>query len=217
MNDPEIFFRYPSFFICLSFAITLLSGLGLFQFYEESEMTALWVPKGSKFRNDFEWVEENFPKQVRWSQVIFKAENVLHPKIINEMFKLREKVEEIDLNGLKWSDVCLKIPVIKKPKCFDPSKFSLFDYFFGKRKKRSVEENEEDCSDVKIPDLSAFSFSELAEIKQKMETDGFTPELGIDLFITTRAKSLFFSGCCQSQVLSGALLRFYKTCPNSLL
>jgi len=169
--------RYPSFFICLSFAITILSGLGLFQFYEESEMTALWVPKGSKFRNDFEWVEENFPKQVRWSQVIFKAENVLHPKIINEMFKLREKVEEIDLNGLKWSDVCLKIPVIKKPKCFDPSKFSLFDYFFGKRKKRSVEEDDEDCSDVKIPDLSAFSFSELAEIKQKMETDGFTPEL----------------------------------------
>lgn len=68
-------------------------------FREETEMTALWVPKvtknkvkqiaqglrvnvmvqkfsttemqykiltqGSKFRNDFHWVEENFPRQLR--------------------------------------------------------------------------------------------------------------------------------------------------------
>ena len=99
------------------------------------------------------------------------------------MYKLRRKVEEIDHNGIKWDDVCLKIPVVKKPKCFDPSKFSLFDYFFGKRKKRSADADDEECSDVKIPDLSAFSFAELAELKLRMETDGFTPELGTLLHI----------------------------------
>ena len=116
----------------------------------------------------------------RLSQVIFKADNILDPKVLHEMFKFRRKVENIDHNGLKWKDVCLKIPVVKQPKCFDPSKFSLFDYFFGKRRKRSAEEEEDDdeCSDVKLPDLSAFSFAELAEIKLRMETEGFTPELG---------------------------------------
>ena len=95
------------------------------------------------------------------------------------MYKFRKKVENINHNGHKWRDICLKIPVIKKPKCFDPSKFSLFDYFFGKRRKRSLEDEEEDeCSDVKIPDLSGYSFTELAEIKLRMETEGFTPELG---------------------------------------
>ena len=94
------------------------------------------------------------------------------------MFKFRRKVENIDHNGLKWKDVCLKIPVVKKPKCFDPSKFSLFDYFFGKRRKRNTEEEDDECSGIKLPDLSAFSFAELAEIKLRMETEGFTPELG---------------------------------------
>ena len=112
------------------------------------------------------------------SQVIFKADNILDPKVLHEMFKFRRKVENIDHNGLKWKDVCLKIPVVKKPKCFDPSKFSLFDYFFGKRRKRNTEEEDDECSGIKLPDLSAFSFAELAEIKLRMETEGFTPELG---------------------------------------
>ena len=49
------------------------------------------------------------------------------------MFKLRRKVkryafvikfiksqvEEINVDGLTWEDVCLKIPIVKKPKCMD--------------------------------------------------------------------------------------------------
>ena len=64
--------------------MTLTCGLGLLTFREEAEMTALWVPRyttsgsitlkcimimiyyrGAKFREDFEWVQENFPKQLR--------------------------------------------------------------------------------------------------------------------------------------------------------
>jgi len=173
---------YPKFFIFLSITITIVCGMGLFTFYEEFEMTALWVPKGAKFRDDTDWVDENFPKQLRLSQVLFKADNVLDPKVIFEMYKFRKKVENINHNGHKWQDICLKIPVIKKPKCFDPSKFSLFDYFFGKRRKRSIEDDEDDeCSDVKIPDLSGYSFTELADIKLRMETEGFTPELADDV------------------------------------
>ena len=28
-------------------------------------------------------------------------------------------MEEINVDGLTWEDVCLKIPVVKKPKCMD--------------------------------------------------------------------------------------------------
>ena len=100
------------------------------------------------------------------------------------MFKLSERVRNINQRGIKWSDVCLKIPVIKKPKCFDPSKFSLFDYFFGKkRRRRSVDgangaDGEEECADVEMPDLSAHSFTDLAEFKTRMETEGFSVSLG---------------------------------------
>ena len=57
--------RYPGRVVVLSVLVTLLSSIGLLTFREEAEMTALWVPEGSKFRDDFEWVSENFPKQLR--------------------------------------------------------------------------------------------------------------------------------------------------------
>ena len=57
--------RHPVLFILLSLALTVLAGLGLASFYEESDMTALWVPKGAEFRNNFEWTQEHFPKQLR--------------------------------------------------------------------------------------------------------------------------------------------------------
>ena len=57
--------RFPGGVILLSVLVTLLSSLGLLTFREEAEMTALWVPEGSKFREDFEWVGEHFPKQLR--------------------------------------------------------------------------------------------------------------------------------------------------------
>ena len=57
--------RFPGQVIILSVLVTLFSSLGLLTFREEAEMTALWVPEGSKFREDFEWVGQHFPKQLR--------------------------------------------------------------------------------------------------------------------------------------------------------
>ena len=98
------------------------------------------------------------------------------------MYQLSERVRNINQKGIKWTDVCLKIPVVKKPKCFDPSKFSLFDYFFGKKRRRrrsaDGQDGEEECGDVEMPDLSAHSFADLAEFKVRMETEGFSVSLG---------------------------------------
>ena len=141
------------------------------------------------------------------NQVIFKADNVLTAPVVQAMFALRERVEAIDHEGMRWGDVCLRIPVIKKPKCFDPSKFSLYDYFFGRRRRRrdteftDWDDDEDDgffddvdnhtatiientitmdeCANIQVPDLSRFSFAELASIKMKMDQEGFSLSLGI--------------------------------------
>ena len=142
--------------------------------------------------------------------MIFKADNVLSAPVLREMLRLRQRVESLDHGGMRWGDVCLRIPVIKKPKCFDPSKFSLYDYFFGRRRRRREtewsgwDEEEDDgffddadndtatiientlqtdeCANIKIPDLSRFSFTELASIKMKMEQEGFSLALGKSFF-----------------------------------
>ena len=142
--------------------------------------------------------------------MIFKADNVLSASVLREMLRLRQRVESLDHGGMRWGDVCLRIPVIKKPKCFDPSKFSLYDYFFGRRRRRREtewsgwDEEEDDgffddadndtatiientlqtdeCANIKIPDLSRFSFTELASIKMKMEQEGFSLALGKSFF-----------------------------------
>ena len=52
------------------------------------------------------------------------------------------QVEEINVDGLTWEDVCLKIPVVKKPKCMDEVRKSNLSWkimllLFNSRVKRS--------------------------------------------------------------------------------
>ena len=56
---------YPVLFLLGSLMSTLILGLGLVSFREEHDLTKLWVPEGSRLRNNVEWVQENFPQQLR--------------------------------------------------------------------------------------------------------------------------------------------------------
>ena len=103
MNGLERYFRwhgklvatYPLLFLLATTITTVMFGLGLISFREESDLTALWVPVGSKLRNNVEWVKHNFPQQIRFNQVIFKSDNVLSPEVIQEMFNLTMKMREV--------------------------------------------------------------------------------------------------------------------------
>ena len=180
-------------------------------------MTALWVPKGSKLRNNVEWVQQNFPQQLRyaWSgnqnfctlllyfrfnQVIYKAENVLTPEVIQEMYNLTMRMREVTHHNQTWQDVCFRVPVVTKPKCFDPSQLNYLS-LFGKRKKRSIEDDDwfdedfeledtsnatnievdDDCKDFRLPELSVSQIASLLPLAQRIEEEGFTPELGMSL------------------------------------
>lgn len=129
--------------------------------------------------------------------MIFKAENVLSPEVIQEMFNLTMRMREVTHNNQTWQDVCFRVPVVTKPKCFDPSQLSYLS-LFGKKRKRSIEdddwlddfelddtanattlENEEECKDFKMPELSVQQIAYLLPLAQRIEDEGFTPELGM--------------------------------------
>ena len=176
-------------FLLLSLGFTIFSSLGLLNFYEESDMTALWVPKGSKLRNNVEWVQKNFPQQLRYNQVIFKADNVLTPETFQEMYNLTVRMREVIHHNKTWQDVCFRVPVVTKPKCFDPSQLNLLAVL-GKKKKRNVSvEKENDCSDLKMPTLSFNEITSLLPVLDKIKTKGFSTELG-DVFIFDFCKYL---------------------------
>ena len=56
---------------------------------------------GSKLRNNVEWVNHNFPQQIRFNQVIFKSDNVLSPEVIQEMFNLTMRMREVGKESVK--------------------------------------------------------------------------------------------------------------------
>ena len=164
--------RRPYAVICFCLVITAISCLGLLKFKEEREMVNLWVEPTSRFRQENSWVQENFPRELRIHQVMFKADNVLEPAVLREMARVRRAIMDLAVGGISWKDVCLRVPIISKPRCLD--KVSLFDSFFGGRRRR---EAKDECEDFEPPDLSKYSWSELANIKYRMETEGFTPAL----------------------------------------
>ena len=78
---------------------TIILSLGLISFHEEHDLTALWVPVGSKLRNNVEWVQENFPQQLRFNQVIFKSQNVLTPEVIQDMYNLTMRMRQVRIDN----------------------------------------------------------------------------------------------------------------------
>ena len=55
------------------------------------------MPVGSKLRNNVEWVQENFPQQLRFNQVIFKSENVLSPEVLQDMYNLTMRMRQVTM------------------------------------------------------------------------------------------------------------------------
>ena len=114
---------YPVVFLVGSLLTTALLGLGLVSFHEEHDLTKveqcmvtliahtntaipqLWVPVGSKLRNNVEWVQENFPQQLRFNQVIFKSENVLSPEVLQDMYNLTMRMRQVTIVVIGYSHI----------------------------------------------------------------------------------------------------------------
>ena len=98
----------------------------------------------------------------RQYNVMFRADNVLNPAVIKEMYKMSQKMRAVTFGTKKWSDICLRVPIIAPPSCLD-SKKSLT----------------KDCEDFKMPNLSASDVSLLIPAVKRLQEEGFSPELGV--------------------------------------
>lgn len=81
------------------------------------------------FRINTDWLWDNYPPSMRFSFMIFEAENILTPENIQAMYKVHKSVENIKTeSGTTWREVCLPLPIIRPP--------SITDFLFGKRKRK---------------------------------------------------------------------------------
>ena len=62
--------------------VTAACASGVNRFREETNPENLFVPLGTQVRDDFLYVQENFPGYTRFQNVIFQAEDILVPEVI---------------------------------------------------------------------------------------------------------------------------------------
>ena len=79
--------------ICL--VATVGGGLGLLRFYEEGDAASLVIPENSEFRRNIDWIDENFPREVRVHSIVYTAENVLTPAVIRTIYRQRKLLDTI--------------------------------------------------------------------------------------------------------------------------
>jgi len=95
---------YPVISAC--FVITAVSALGFLRFRMEHQANLLWIPKDSAYNIHESWLEVHFKKNERNQLVIFKSDNVLTPKSINEMFDIYQTIQAINVDGKSFDDIC---------------------------------------------------------------------------------------------------------------
>lgn len=106
---------YPVRTIVICWAVVFLSLFGFLRFHQEKNPVKLWVPPHTTFVKDTEWLTSTFQMGLRKSNVVFRADNVLKPDIMNELMKLRKEVANIrTVNNYTWTDICFKIPKMNK-------------------------------------------------------------------------------------------------------
>jgi len=106
---------YPKTAIIVCILATVGGGLGLLRFYEEGDAAALVIPTHSEFRRNIDWLDNNFPREVRVHSIVYTAENVLTPKVIRTIYKQRKALNGIRLGNKTFEDLCIKVPILKFP------------------------------------------------------------------------------------------------------
>lgn len=77
----------PLVWLIISLCLNLICGLGLLLWKEEIDEVELYMPIGSVFRKDAEWVKEYFRDDLRHESVIVTAPNVLDPEVLRSVHR----------------------------------------------------------------------------------------------------------------------------------
>jgi len=106
---------HPKYAIFISVFVTFMGGLGLLRFYEEGDAATLVIPRHSTFRKNLDWLDNNFPREIRTHSVLYQAENVLTPQVFQTMYKQRKELQNLRMGDKTFKDFCVQVPVLKMP------------------------------------------------------------------------------------------------------
>jgi len=114
----ELFYRYGKFVasrpwpvIFTTFVVTALCSLGWLLFRIQYATDELWIPSTSEFKSNKAWKNDHFSKNTRYENILFKGENVLTPKTLQQMYLVHEEMVTYQTNGQTFADFCFKIPI----------------------------------------------------------------------------------------------------------
>ncbi len=74
--------KNPWAFIFMSIVISATCSIGLLNFTAENRPTKLWIPQDSGFVENSEWLQDNFPHDLRLQSFVLVNEDVLRPEIL---------------------------------------------------------------------------------------------------------------------------------------
>ena len=100
---------HPWIVIAVSVALTFVCSLGLVNFAKETDPNKLWIPKGSSYLSNKEWLSTNFPQDKRVQTLIFQSTpngNILSPESLKEMMAVHKKISNLNPQNISFADIC---------------------------------------------------------------------------------------------------------------
>lgn len=105
--------KNPWTYIVASVVIAATCSIGLLNFTAENRPTKLWIPQDSGFVQNSEWLQENFPNEIRLQSWVVVDDNVLRPEVLLWMLELHDNITAVSsASGYQWRNVCFKVPVV---------------------------------------------------------------------------------------------------------
>lgn len=102
--------RRPWTVIITSLILTSLCSIGFLSFTFESDPNKLWIPKGSSYLANKQWLSVNFPQNKRVQTLIFRAQgpngNILSPESLKAMFKIHKMISKLRPKNTSFEDIC---------------------------------------------------------------------------------------------------------------
>ena len=78
----------------------------------ESRADHLWISPKSPYISNKQWLDTNFPRNLRHHWALFVAEeNILTPDSLLHMLELHNQVLAIKADNKTWTDLCYRIPI----------------------------------------------------------------------------------------------------------
>jgi len=75
-----------------------------------SDPNKIWIPKGSEYLENKQWLSENFPQDKRVQTLIFKTTdpkgNILSPESLKLMFKVHQLISDLTAKDTTFEDIC---------------------------------------------------------------------------------------------------------------